>query len=93
MTTPERSPLDRLWAGWRTTYGSRLFADHVPETDELVVERVRRAGVVVIGKTNVPEFAAAIEDAEGIPITAMPISPSELFTLRQTHSQSHGATS
>ncbi|WP_107774661.1 amidase [Nocardioides sediminis] len=45
-------------AGWRTTYGSPLFADHVPEQDELVVERVRRAGVVTIGKTNVPEFAA-----------------------------------
>ena len=45
-------------AGWRTTYGSPLYADHVPEADELLVERVRRAGVVVIGKTNVPEFAA-----------------------------------
>ena len=44
--------------GWRTTYGSPLFADHVPDADELLVERVRRAGVVVIGKTNVPEFAA-----------------------------------
>ena len=45
-------------AGWRTTYGSPLFADHVPDADDLIVERVRRAGVVVIGKTNVPEFAA-----------------------------------
>lgn len=45
-------------AGWRTTYGSPLYADHVPDRDELIVERVRRAGVVVIGKTNVPEFAA-----------------------------------
>jgi amidase len=45
-------------AGWRTTYGSTLMADHVPDADELIVERVRRAGVVVIGKTNVPEFAA-----------------------------------
>jgi amidase len=45
-------------AGWRTTYGSPLFADHVPDHDELLVERVRGAGVVVIGKTNVPEFAA-----------------------------------
>jgi amidase len=44
--------------GWRTTYGSTLFADHVPEHDELVVERVRRAGVVTLGRTNVPEFAA-----------------------------------
>ena len=45
-------------AGWRTTYGSPLFEDHVPEQDDLIVERVRGAGVVVIGKTNVPEFAA-----------------------------------
>ena len=45
-------------AGWRTTLGSPLFADHVPEQDDLIVERVRRAGVTVIGKTNVPEFAA-----------------------------------
>ncbi len=45
-------------AGWRTTYGSRLFADHVPDEDELIVERIRRAGVVLLGKTNVPEFAA-----------------------------------
>jgi amidase len=45
-------------AGWRTTYGSTLYAEHVPDADELLVERVRRAGVVVIGKTNVPEFAA-----------------------------------
>ncbi|WP_244962974.1 amidase family protein [Nocardioides dongkuii] len=45
-------------AGWRTTYGSPLFADHVPDADDLIVERVRRAGVVLIGKTNVPEFAA-----------------------------------
>ena len=45
-------------AGWRTTYGSPLFRDHVPDADELIVERVRRAGVVTIGKTNVPEFAA-----------------------------------
>jgi len=45
-------------AGWRTTFGSPLFADHVPDRDELIVERVRRAGVTVIGRTNVPEFAA-----------------------------------
>lgn len=44
--------------GWRTTYGSPLFAEHVPPRDELIVERVRAAGAVTIGKTNVPEFAA-----------------------------------
>ncbi|HET6628039.1 MAG TPA: amidase family protein, partial [Nocardioidaceae bacterium] len=45
-------------AGWRTTFGSPLMADHVPTVDDLVVERVRTAGVVTVGKTNVPEWAA-----------------------------------
>jgi amidase len=45
-------------AGWRTTFGSPLFKDFVPEQDDLIVERIRDAGVVVVGKTNVPEFAA-----------------------------------
>jgi amidase len=45
-------------AGWRTTYGSPLFRDNVPVADELIVERIRRAGVVTLGRTNVPEFAA-----------------------------------
>src|SRR4249919_3050137 len=45
-------------AGWRTTYGSPLFADHVPDRDDLVVARIRAAGAVPIGRTNVPEFAA-----------------------------------
>ena len=63
----ERGPLHGLpWAfkdthdvaGWLTTYGSPLLADNVPDRDELVVERIRRAGAVPIGKTNVPEFAA-----------------------------------
>jgi amidase len=45
-------------AGMRTTYGSRLFADHVPTSDSLLVERLRQAGAVIIGKTNTPEFGA-----------------------------------
>ena len=45
-------------AGWRTTYGSPLFGDCVPDQDDLIVERVRRPASYVIGKTNVPEFAA-----------------------------------
>ena len=45
-------------AGWRTTYGSPLFAEHVPAEDDLIVERIRRAGAVPLGRTNVPEFAA-----------------------------------
>jgi len=43
--------------GLRTTHGSKLFADHVPDADALVVERLRAAGAIVIGKTNTPEFA------------------------------------
>ena len=42
----------------RTTYGSPLFADHVPERDSLLVERLRAAGALIIGKTNTPEFGA-----------------------------------
>jgi amidase len=48
-------------AGMRTTYGSTLFADHVPETDSVVVERWRRAGAIVVGKTNTPEFGAGAQ--------------------------------
>jgi amidase len=43
-------------AGVRTTYGSPLYADHVPEVDDVVVARMRRAGAITLGKTNVPEF-------------------------------------
>ncbi len=43
-------------AGIRTTYGSRAFAEHVPEADSLMVARLRAAGAIVVGKTNTPEF-------------------------------------
>ena len=42
----------------RTTYGSPLFADARADADSLLVERLRRAGAIVIGKTNTPEFGA-----------------------------------
>ncbi len=45
-------------AGLRTTYGSALFADHVPTKDELIVHRARREGAIVLGKTNTPEWGA-----------------------------------
>ena len=42
--------------GIRTTFGSPLFKDFVPKEDAIVVERMKRAGSIIIGKTNVPEF-------------------------------------
>jgi len=45
-------------AGLRTTYGSPIFRDHVPEADERMVAAVRAAGAIVLGKTNVPEWGA-----------------------------------
>ncbi|MDP8922722.1 MAG: amidase family protein, partial [Chloroflexota bacterium] len=45
-------------AGIRTTYGSRLYADNVPSVDALEVTRLKRAGAIVLGKTNTPEFGA-----------------------------------
>ncbi len=47
-----------LTAGMRTTWGSPLHRDFVPEQDELVISRLRGAGAIRVGKTNVPEFAA-----------------------------------
>jgi Asp-tRNA(Asn)/Glu-tRNA(Gln) amidotransferase A subunit family amidase len=44
--------------GLTTTYGSPLFADYVPAADERMVAAVRRAGAIVVGKTNTPEFGA-----------------------------------
>jgi len=45
-------------AGVRTTYGSPLFAAHVPQRDALIVQRMTHAGAISLGKTNVPEFGA-----------------------------------
>ncbi len=45
-------------AGIRTTMGSPILADNVPVADELMIERLRAAGCVTLGKTNTPEFGA-----------------------------------
>jgi Asp-tRNA(Asn)/Glu-tRNA(Gln) amidotransferase A subunit family amidase len=47
-------------AGIRTTYGSRLYGDHVPDRNAVVVHRVLEAGATVIGKANLPEFAWSV---------------------------------
>ncbi|MDE0977377.1 MAG: amidase family protein [Arenicellales bacterium] len=45
-------------AGVRTTWGSMAYRDHVPETSDLLVERIEAAGGIVYAKTNTPEFGA-----------------------------------
>jgi len=45
-------------AGVRTTYGSTVFADHVPERSDFTVERLESNGAVIMAKSNTPEFGA-----------------------------------
>src|SRR5690242_16411096 len=44
--------------GVRTTFGSPIYRDFVPDEDSLLVERLRAAGAIMVGKTNTPEFGA-----------------------------------
>jgi amidase len=44
--------------GIRTTWGSKIYEDHVPDEDALIVARLKAAGAIVVGKTNTPEFGA-----------------------------------
>jgi aspartyl-tRNA(Asn)/glutamyl-tRNA(Gln) amidotransferase subunit A len=47
-------------AGIRTTFGSKIFAESVPDTDAAIVESLREAGAVLVGKTHLHEFAYGI---------------------------------
>jgi amidase len=47
-----------LTRGVRTTFGSPIYRDHVPDRDSIIVERLRDAGAIMVGKTNTPEFGA-----------------------------------
>lgn len=44
--------------GIRTTFGSPIFSDFIPDVSALSVERLRKAGAITVGKTNTPEFGA-----------------------------------
>jgi amidase len=44
--------------GIRTTFGSPLYKDNIPTEDDIVVDRMRRAGAIIIGKSNTPEFGS-----------------------------------
>ncbi|MBA2742030.1 MAG: amidase, partial [Actinobacteria bacterium] len=47
-------------AGIRTTYGSQIYADHVPDRTAVAVQRLLAAGAVLVGKTHLPEFAWSV---------------------------------
>lgn len=53
-------------ADMRTTYGSELFSDHVPQRTSTIVARLQAAGVISTGKSNVPEFAAGAHTANRV---------------------------
>jgi Asp-tRNA(Asn)/Glu-tRNA(Gln) amidotransferase A subunit family amidase len=66
-----------MTAGLRTTWGSQLFADHVPARDHGTVARARAAGAIVIGKTNVPEWGAGANTRNAVyGATGNPFDPS-----------------
>ena len=52
--------------GLRTTFGSQLFAGNVPSHDESLIASIRRAGAIVIGKTNTPEFGAGAHTTNAV---------------------------
>jgi amidase len=47
--------------GVRTTLGSLVFKDFIPQEDDLIVERLKQAGAISVGKTNTPEFGAGAQ--------------------------------
>jgi Asp-tRNA(Asn)/Glu-tRNA(Gln) amidotransferase A subunit family amidase len=64
-------------AGLRTTYGSELFRDFVPDGDQLIVASVRKAGAIVLGKTNTPEWGAGANTRNAVyGATGNPFDPS-----------------
>ena len=67
-----------LTRGIRTTFGSPIFADFVPEEDALIVERLHAAGAITIGKTNTPEFGAGSQTFKpGVRPHQEPLGPDE----------------
>ena len=60
-------------AGILTTHGSAIFADHVPEADNIIATRLREAGCVLVGKTRMPEFGhKGLTDGPSFGVTPNP---------------------
>ena len=64
--------------GLRTTWGSPLFRDHVPELDHSLVANIRAAGGIIAGKTNTPEFGAGANTRNAVyGATGNPFDPTK----------------
>ncbi len=74
-------------AGIVTTQGSLILKDYVPKEDAIIVERAKRSGAIVIGKTNVPEFALGSNTVN--PVYGNTVNP---FDLTKTVGGSSGGT-
>ncbi|MDQ0139027.1 amidase [Cupriavidus necator] len=62
--------------GLLTTYGSPLFRNHVPAADNVLVARLRAAGAIVVGKTNIPEMGAGANSRNAVwGATGNPFNP------------------
>jgi amidase len=72
-------------AGIPTTQGSPILKDYIPKEDAIIIERARRAGAIVIGKTNVPEFALGSNTVN--PVFGNTVNP---FNLAKTVGGSSG---
>ena len=55
--------IPRMHAGIRTSAGSKFFAENIPREDAFVVEKLKRAGALILGKTNTHEIALGEEPA------------------------------
>src|SRR5262249_15874139 len=76
--------------GVRTTWGSKVFEDHIPTEDALIVERLKAAGAIVLGKTNTPEFGAGGNTFNAVfGVTRNPWNPA--FTCRGSSGGAAGA--
>ena len=75
-------------AGIRTTHGTATYADRVPSVDDEVVTRIRRAGFMILGKTNTPEFGSRSTTES----PAYPTARNPWDTTRTPGGSSGGAT-
>src|SRR3954447_16918576 len=65
--------------GVRTSFGSPIFADFVPDFDDEVVRRISEAGLVSLGKTSTPEFGSpCYTEPEGAPPAVTPWDPTRM---------------